>query len=103
MIQKETRLPCIDNSGAKKVACIKVLGKKYGYPGAILVTSIKKVIPNFTIEYKPDFRQAIADSWPRSIDDGPARRDWKWSPKFDIDSMTADMFHHLRIKYGIPA
>jgi threonine 3-dehydrogenase len=61
-----------------------------------LTDSIKKVMPDFQISYKPDFRQAIADSWPRSIDDSIARRDWGWNPKFDIDSMTRDMFSALR-------
>jgi large subunit ribosomal protein L14 len=44
MIQKETGLSCIDNSGAKRVKCIKVLRNKYGYPGNILVVSIKRVV-----------------------------------------------------------
>ena len=47
-----------------------------------LATEITKHIPEFTCEYKPDFRQAIADSWPRSIDDSAARKEWGWKPKY---------------------
>jgi threonine 3-dehydrogenase len=56
-----------------------------------LASSISKMMPEFTITYEPDFRQAIADSWPRSLDDTPARQDWGYSPKFDVDAMTKDM------------
>ncbi|MFM7078404.1 MAG: NAD-dependent epimerase, partial [Bacteroidota bacterium] len=61
-----------------------------------IANEIKKHIPNFTIDYAPDFRQAIADSWPRSIDDSSARQDWGWSEKFNLASMTEDMLMHLR-------
>jgi nucleoside-diphosphate-sugar epimerase len=57
---------------------------------------IKKHIPEFTISYKPDFRQAIADSWPGSIDDSAARDDWGWKAKFNLASMTDDMLMHLK-------
>ena len=52
-----------------------------------LAIEIKKRIPNFEISYKPDFRQAIADSWPSSIDDSIARKDWGWKPEFDVAKM----------------
>lgn len=61
-----------------------------------LATEIKKHIPDFNISYSPDFRQKIADSWPASIDDSLARKDWGWSHKFDIESMTKDMLDHLK-------
>lgn len=57
--------------------------------------SIKKQIPGFEIEYHPDFRQEIADSWPDSIDDSHARADWGWKPDFDLDTMTVDILKNL--------
>ena len=56
-----------------------------------LVDEIKKHIPEFTCDYKPDFRQAIADSWPRSIDDSNAREEWGWKPEYVLPTMTKDM------------
>lgn len=56
---------------------------------------ITKHVPGFTMDYKPDYRQAIADSWPQSIDDSVASRDWNWKPEFDLEKMTADMFRNL--------
>jgi nucleoside-diphosphate-sugar epimerase len=60
--------------------------------------SIAKRIPDFTIEYHPDGRQQIADSWPMSLDDSEARRDWGWGPKYDLEGMTDDMLLRLRRK-----
>lgn len=57
--------------------------------------SIKQHIPEFQLDYKPDFRQKIADSWPASIDDSLARTDWNWKPKFDLEAMTSDMLTNL--------
>lgn len=65
-----------------------------------LAAEIKKHILNFTIDYAPDFRQAIADSWPSSIDDSVAKTDWGFEPKFDIDKMTTTMLDNLKIKLG---
>lgn len=53
-----------------------------------VASSIQKEIPGFKISYAPDFRQAIADSWPKSIDDNFAREDWDWSPSIDLKEMT---------------
>ncbi|WP_431126434.1 NAD-dependent epimerase/dehydratase family protein [Flagellimonas flava] len=60
-----------------------------------IAQSIKEHIPEFQMDYQPDFRQAIADSWPSSIDDSFAKRDWGWQPKFDLDSTTAEMLRNL--------
>jgi nucleoside-diphosphate-sugar epimerase len=68
---------------------------------AEVAASIRKLMPNFKIAYKPDFRQAIADSWPASIDDSAARNDWGWKPDFDLDAMTKDMLHHLALQYHL--
>lgn len=64
-----------------------------------LANSIKKYIPEFEISYAPDFRQAIADTWPNSVDDSAAREEWGWNPKFDLDSMTKDMLEVIGAKY----
>jgi len=61
-----------------------------------LAAEIKKHMPEFTITYEPDFRQAIADSWPESIDDSAAREEWGWSPGYDLTKMTEDMLAVLR-------
>lgn len=68
---------------------------------AEIAKAIKKRIPEFTIRYEPDFRQAIAESWPHSIDDAAARNDWNWKPAFDLESMTDDMIAHLQVRYAI--
>jgi threonine 3-dehydrogenase len=60
-----------------------------------LVQAIQKVIPEFTCEFVPDFRQNIANSWPKSIDDGQARKDWGWKPDYDIDLMTKEMLESI--------
>jgi len=63
-----------------------------------LAASIKEIIPEFTCEYKPDFRQKIADSWPRSLDDSAAREEWGWQPEYDLPTMTRDMIDKLSQK-----
>ena len=60
-----------------------------------IATEIKKHIPNFNITYAPDSRQQIADSWPSSIDDSFARKDWGWQHQFDIENMTTEMLENL--------
>ena len=61
-----------------------------------IAIEIQKHIPDFTISYKPDFRQKIADSWPGSIDDSSARKDWNWKHEFNMDSMTVEMLENLK-------
>jgi len=63
-----------------------------------IAESIKKHIPEFTIDYAPDFRQAIADSWPASIDDTEARKDWGWKNDYDLEKMTQVMLENLAKK-----
>lgn len=61
----------------------------------VLAEAIKAEIPEFEIDYAPDFRQAIADSWPSSIDDSEARADWGWKHEFDLQKMTREMLQGL--------
>ncbi len=63
-----------------------------------LALEIKKHIPDFTITYKPDFRQQIAESWPESIDDKEARKDWDWKQEYDITKMTDIMIMEVKKK-----
>jgi nucleoside-diphosphate-sugar epimerase len=63
---------------------------------AELAAEIKKHIPDFKISYAPDVRQQYADSWPQSIDDSVARKDWGWKNDFDLKKMTEDMLHHIQ-------
>jgi nucleoside-diphosphate-sugar epimerase len=60
-----------------------------------IAAEIKKHVSKFNIDYKPDYRQDIADSWPKSIDDSLARREWNWNPSYDLASMTKDMIDIL--------
>ena len=61
-----------------------------------IAAEIKKHIPTFEITYKPDYRQQIANSWPQSIDDSVARKDWGWQEDYDLKRMTDDMFTNLK-------
>jgi len=61
-----------------------------------LAAEITRFIPDFTIRYKPDFRQKIAESWPETIDDTRAREDWNWSPQFDLPKITEEIFKNIK-------
>ena len=65
---------------------------------AEIAAEIQKHLPGFAITYKPDFRQAIAASWPRSLNDENARRDWDWQPRFALPALVADMLQNLRAR-----
>lgn len=66
-----------------------------------VAASIQKHMPEFKINYKPDFRQAIADSWPKSINDDLARQDWNWKHNFSLEAITKEMLFQLNKKYCI--
>ncbi len=61
-----------------------------------ITNAIRQYIPEFETSYLPDYRQAIADSWPQSIDDIVAKKDWNWKPEFDLQKMTRDMLMNLQ-------
>ena len=65
-----------------------------------LSAEISQQMPGFQVSYRPDYRQAIADSWPASIDDSVARNDWGWKEQFNLPAMTRDMLHNLEKKPG---
>ena len=66
-----------------------------------IAAEIKKHIPGFTVIYKPDYRQQIAESWPQSIDDSVAKDDWGWKPKYDLATMTTDMIENLKSEMSV--
>ncbi|MEM8600375.1 MAG: NAD-dependent epimerase/dehydratase family protein [Bacteroidota bacterium] len=65
------------------------------FSAADLATAIRHRVPDFELAYQPDFRQYIADTWPRSVDDSQARADWGWTPEYDLDGMVGDMLARL--------
>ena len=67
-----------------------------------IAAAIRERIPGFTMNCVPDFRQAIAASWPRSIDDGAARADWGWRPRYDLSEMVDAMLSNLRQLFAAP-
>lgn len=82
-----------DFSRLKHHADFNIAGMSF--TAAELAAEIKKHIPEFKVTYEPDFRQAIADSWPQSIDDSAAREEWDWKPDYDLAAMTKDMLSVL--------
>jgi nucleoside-diphosphate-sugar epimerase len=73
----------------------------FSFNPAQLAEAIKAEMPDFTIDYNPDFRQQIANSWPGSINDEPARNDWGWQNDYSLQDMVKDMLHNLKNKYTI--
>jgi len=111
-VKEETRLPMMYMPDCLK-ATIDLMQADFGklkhhsdfnvgamsFSAGELAASIKKYMPAFEIEYKPDFRQAIADSWPMSVDDSAAREEWGWKPSYDLDAMTKDMLEVIGQKH----
>mmetsp|Transcript_8816 Transcript_8816/g.17135 ORF Transcript_8816/g.17135 Transcript_8816/m.17135 type:complete len:307 (+) Transcript_8816:660-1580(+) len=72
----------------------------FSFTPAELTSYIKKYLPQAEVNYRPDQRQLIAESWPKVLDDTNARRDWGWRNKFDIDSMTQEMLKRVKHQLG---
>jgi nucleoside-diphosphate-sugar epimerase len=87
-----------DPSKVKRHDSYNVAGMSFS--AGELAAEIRKHIPEFKCEYKPDFRQKIADSWPMSIDDTQARKDWGWKPTYDLAAMTTDMIQKLSKRFA---
>ncbi len=107
-LREDTRLPmmympdCIkctldlmeaDSGGLKHHSNFNVTAMSFS--AGELAAEIRKHIPSFECRYEPDFRQAIADSWPASVDDSAARAEWGWKPGYDLAAMTVDMLAAL--------
>jgi nucleoside-diphosphate-sugar epimerase len=73
----------------------------FSFTPAELAEEIKKHIPEFEIDYEPDFRQQIADSWPMSLDDSVAREEWGWKPDYDLPAMVKEMLEKISKKLGL--
>lgn len=86
-----------DSSKVKRHDSYNVVGMSFS--AGELATEIKKYIPEFRCDYKPDFRQKIADSWPMSIDDSVARKEWGWKSTYDLAAMTKDMISKLSKRF----
>jgi len=87
-----------DASRVKRHDSYNVAGMSFS--AGQLAAEIRKHIPDFRCDYKPDFRQKIADSWPMSIDDSPARNDWGWKPSYNLATMTMDMVQKLSKRFA---
>jgi nucleoside-diphosphate-sugar epimerase len=73
----------------------------FSFDPKTLATAIQKHLPDFTIDYDPDFRQQIAEGWPQRIDDSDARNHWGWQPEYTLDGMVEDMLKNLKDKLGV--
>ncbi len=73
----------------------------FSFTPDVLAAAIQKHMPEFEITYNPDYRDKIAKSWPSSLDDSAARKDWGWKPDFDIDAMVADMLKNISEQTGV--
>lgn len=114
-VQEDTRLPMMYMPDAVK-SVLDLMGANsnnlsvrtsynvtaFSFSAGELADAIRNYIPRFTCTFNPDFRQEIADTWPRSIDDSVARSDWNWLPEFDLDTMVRDMLAHIGPSLGDP-
>ena len=111
-LSKKTTLPMmyIDDAIRGTIALMEAPAKKISIRTSYNVSAIafspeelceeiQKHIPDFTCTYKPDFHQAIADSWPRSVDDSQARKDWGWKHEFTLAKMTKEMLENLKSRH----
>jgi nucleoside-diphosphate-sugar epimerase len=92
-IRATTEIMTADAASIKERSSYNVSGMSFD--PSLIAEEIKKHIPEFNITYAPDFRQEIADSWPDSIDDSKARKDWSWSRKYDLSKTAIDMLKNL--------
>lgn len=112
-LKKDTKLPMMFMDDAIKATIDIMKAKKndikirssynlaaISFTPQEVAESIKKYIPDFKITYNPDYRQDIADSWPKSINDSYAREDWKWKHKFSLEAITQEMIFQLDKKYN---
>jgi len=113
-LQAETRLPMMYIQDALRAtielmnapaAAIRIRSS-YNVSGMSFTASelarcIQGQVPEFRVTYQPDYRQAIADSWPASVDDSLAQRDWNWEPTFSLETMTAEMLGNIPAEKGV--
>ncbi|MBD1261559.1 NAD-dependent epimerase/dehydratase family protein [Maribacter polysiphoniae] len=108
-LKKDTRLPMMFMDDAIRATLLLMRSKPenikirssynlaaMSFTPEEIAKSIKAWIPDFKISYKPDFRQEIADSWPSSIDDSQAQKDWGWQSNFDLEKTTKEMLSNLK-------
>jgi nucleoside-diphosphate-sugar epimerase len=94
---RNTRDDRIDGSAPEKISVRTSYNiSAISFSPAEIAACIRQHIPQFEMHYKPDYRQAIAHSWPQSIDDAVARKDWNWQPEYDLEKLTADMLKNLK-------
>ncbi len=111
-VREDTALPmmympdCLRSAiDLMEVPCARLRWRTYNvtamsFTAGELAAEIRRHVPGFEVEYKPDFRQAIADSWPRSIDDSAARADWGWTPRYGLGEMAEEMLAALRRRHA---
>lgn len=87
-----------DTSSIKCRTSYNIAGMSFS--ASELALEIKRYVPDFECNYKPDFRQKIVDSWPKSLDDSVARKEWSWKPRYNMASMVKDMIEKLGKRFA---